>query len=77
MMEAYKTKDQDFIAKVQKACEDLYAPMREAMKKSKSTWRTSSRPSRRRSCKEAGGPRPTISMRRWSSWAGSAVRWRS
>jgi Spy/CpxP family protein refolding chaperone len=34
MMEAYKGKDKDAIAKVQKAYQDLYAPMHEAMKKS-------------------------------------------
>ena len=34
MVEAYKTKDKDFIAKVQKAFLDINAPMYEAMKKS-------------------------------------------
>ena len=34
MMEAYKAKDKEAIAKVQKAYQDLYAPLHEAMKKS-------------------------------------------
>jgi Spy/CpxP family protein refolding chaperone len=34
MMEAYKSKDKEAIAKSQKAYQDLYAPMHEAMKKS-------------------------------------------
>ena len=34
MMEAYKSKDKEAIAKAQKAYQDLYAPMHEAMKKS-------------------------------------------
>jgi Spy/CpxP family protein refolding chaperone len=36
MTEAYKSKDKDAIAKAQKAYQDLYAPMHEAMKKSQS-----------------------------------------
>ena len=34
MMEAYKSKDKEAVAKAQKAYQDLYAPMHEAMKKS-------------------------------------------
>ena len=34
MMEAYKSKDKEAIAKVQKSYQDLYAPLHEAMKKS-------------------------------------------
>ena len=54
MMEAYKSKDKEAVAKAQKAYQDLYAPMHEAMKKSQSDWTPSSRPSRRRSSKRAG-----------------------